>query len=54
MLIAQHDAIERLRVQVELIRQAWVQLAQQLSAVIQHCGVKHAMVDGAKPHGTDG
>lgn len=38
MIQEQHDAIERLRVQVELIRQAWVHLSQQLAAIIQHCG----------------
>ena len=42
VLVEQRGALERLRVQVELIRQAWIQLAHQLAIVVQHCGITHS------------
>lgn len=42
MMVEQREALERLRAQVELIRQAWLQVAHQLAVVVQHCGITHS------------
>lgn len=45
VLVEQREALERLRAQVELIRQAWIQIANQLSIVVHHCGITHSTAE---------
>jgi hypothetical protein len=43
LLREQGLALERLRVQVELVRQAWVETALQISTMLRHCGMQHGI-----------
>jgi len=57
VMVEQREALERLRAQVELIRQAWIQLAHQLAIVVQHCGITHSTsgaIEGMKIRRPDG
>lgn len=43
MLREQGRALERLRVQVELVRQAWLETSLQIATMLRHCGIQHGI-----------